>query len=156
MKRQAHGESVQFADVQVIRDTGLAWAVPHRRQAGGGATAPQPGWKRRLVAWSAPRHGRHPQDACDQPGAGVTSMDRYSPLREKMIGLRGGGLLLMGILVAPLAIAGYVGLTVLLFLPLLGLRRMFPRRSTSSVCRWDGNAPVFSGVGNLSDAPRSA
>src|SRR5919204_3980264 len=71
-------------------------------------------------------------------------MDRYSPLREKMIGLRGGGLLLMGILVASLAMAAYVGLTVLLFLPLLGLRRMFPLRSTSSVRRWDGNAPVYS------------
>jgi hypothetical protein len=32
-----------------------------------------------------------------------------------------------GILVIPFAIAGYVGLTLLLFLPLLGLRRMFPR-----------------------------
>jgi hypothetical protein len=69
-----------------------------------------------------------------------------------MISLRGGGLLLMGILVASLAMAGYVGLTVLLFLPLLGLRRMFPRRSTSSVRRWDGNAPVYSGVADLWDA----
>ena len=65
--------------------------------------------------------------------------------------LRGSGLLLLGILVAPLVMAGYAGLTVLLFLPLLGLRRMFPRRSTSSVLRWDGNAPD-SGVGNLWDA----
>ena len=66
--------------------------------------------------------------------------------------LRGSGLLLLGILVAPLVMAGYAGLTVLLFLPLLGLRRMFPRRSTSSVLRWDGNAPPDSGVGNLWDA----
>ena len=39
----------------------------------------------------------------------------------------------------PLVIAGYVGLTVLLFLPLHGLRRMFRRRST-------GDAPRYSGV----------
>ena len=43
-----------------------------------------------------------------------------------MSGLRGSRLLLTaGILVAPLVITGYVGLTLLLFLPLLGLRRMF-------------------------------
>jgi len=41
-------------------------------------------------------------------------------------------LLVAGIFVAPFVIAGYVGLTVLLLLPLLGLRRMFPRRSASS------------------------
>jgi hypothetical protein len=56
-------------------------------------------------------------------------LDRYSPLRERMISLRGSRLLLLGMLLAPLVMAGYVGLTVLLFLPLLGLRMMFPRRS---------------------------
>jgi hypothetical protein len=66
-----------------------------------------------------------------------------------MNGLRGSRPLLMGILVAPLVMAGYLGLTALLILPLLGLRRMFPRRSTSSGRRWDGNAPLYSGVGNL-------
>ena len=54
--------------------------------------------------------------------------------------LRGSHLLLLlGILVAPLVILGYAGLTVLLILPLLGLRRMFPRQSTSSLGRWDRN-----------------
>jgi hypothetical protein len=56
---------------------------------------------------------------------------------------RGSRLLLLGILVAPLVIA-YVGLTVLLFLPLLGLRRMFPGR--------ESKAPRYSGAGNLWDA----
>lgn len=42
-----------------------------------------------------------------------------------MVSLGGGLLLLFGILVARLTMVGYVGLTVLLFLPLLGLRRMF-------------------------------
>jgi hypothetical protein len=65
--------------------------------------------------------------------------------------LRGSRLLLLGILLAPLVVAGYVGLTVLLFLPLLGLRTMFPRRSMSSVC-WDDNSPLDSGVVNLWDA----
>ena len=87
-----------------------------------------------------------------EPGAGVTSLDRHSPLRERLISLRGIPLLLLGILLAPLVMAGYVGLTVLLFLPLLGLRRMFPRGSTSSILRWDDNAPRYSGVGNLWDA----
>lgn len=36
-----------------------------------------------------------------------------------------------GVVVAPLVIAGYVGLTALFLLPLLGLRRMFPRREDS-------------------------
>jgi hypothetical protein len=79
-------------------------------------------------------------------------MDRYSPLRERMVSLRGGRLLLLGIILAPLVMAGYVGLTLLLFLPLLGLRRMFPRRSASSICRRDGNAPLYPGVGNTWDA----
>ena len=111
-----------------------------------------PGGEHRRVVPSAPRQGRHPQAARDEPGAGVTSMDRYSPLRERMISLRGSRLVLLGILAAPLVMAGYVGLTVLLFLPLLGLRRMFRRRSTPAVVRWDGIAPRYSGVGNLWDA----
>jgi len=39
---------------------------------------------------------------------------------------------LVGVFVAPLVMAGYVGLTVLLFLPLLGLRRMFPGAARSA------------------------
>lgn len=55
---------------------------------------------------------------------GVRGSGRYP------VGLGGSSLLLMaGILVVPSVIAGYVGLTALLFLPLLGLRRMFPRTS---------------------------
>ena len=92
------------------------------------------------------------QVARHEPGAGVTSMDRYSPLRERMRSLRGSRLLLLGVLAAPLVMTGYVGLTLLLFLPLLGLRRMLPRRSTSSVPHWAGNALAGSGVGNLWDA----
>ena len=66
--------------------------------------------------------------------------------------LRGSGLLLLGILVAPLVMAGYAGLTVLLFLPLLGLRRMFPRRYMPSRLCPDGNARLYSGVANPWDA----
>ena len=45
-----------------------------------------------------------------------------------MPGLAGGRLLVMaGIFVAALVVTGYVALTVLLFLPLLGLRMMLPR-----------------------------
>ena len=62
--------------------------------------------------------------------------------------LRGSLLLLLGIVVAPLVMAGYVGLTVLLFLPLLGLRWMFRGRSMPAVVRWDGHA----GMANLWDA----
>ena len=91
--------------------------------------------------------GEYGQFADGQAGGGATA------LRERLLGPGGRRLLLMaGIFVAPLVITGYVGLTVLLFLPLLGLRRMFPRRSTSSVLRWDGNTPLDSGVGNLWDA----
>ncbi len=81
----------------------------------------------------------------------MTSMDRHSPLRERMTSLRDSRLLMLGLLVTPLVMVGYVGLAVLLFLPLLGLRRMFPRRSTSSVRRWDGNTPLDSRVGKLWD-----
>ena len=45
-----------------------------------------------------------------------------------IVGLRGSRLALMTrILLSPLVIAGYVGLVALLFLPLLGLRSIFPR-----------------------------
>jgi HSP20 family protein len=45
-----------------------------------------------------------------------------------MLGLGGGRLLVIaGILLAALMVTGYVALTVLLFLPLLGLRMMLPR-----------------------------
>jgi hypothetical protein len=104
------------------------------------------------VAPSTPRQDRHPEAARPEPGAGVTSRDRHPPLRERMMSLRGSRLLLLGILVAPLVMAGYVGLTVLVILPLLGLRRMFRRRSVPAVVRWDGDAPRYSGVGNLWDA----
>jgi hypothetical protein len=68
------------------------------------------------------RHRRH------SPEAGVTSAHHSRPLLATMLGLGGGRLLLMaGILVAALVFTGYVALTVLLFLPLVGLRMMFPR-----------------------------
>ncbi len=131
MEHQDHRVSVQFGRPG-DSGSGTHLAVPHRRQAGGGATAPR----------------RHPV-ARDLLGASVTSMDRYPPLRETMRGLRGSRLLLIaGILVAPLVIIGYVGLTVLLFLPLLGLRRMFPRRYTPSRLCPDDDAPPYSGVAN--------
>jgi hypothetical protein len=120
-----------------------------------GVTVPPflvPGREHGRMVPSAPRQGRHPRTAHHEPGAGMTSIDRYSPLRERMISLRGSRVLLLGILGAPLVMAGYVGLTVLLFLPLLGLRWIFRRRSTSAVVRWDGDAPRYSGVGNLWDA----
>ena len=144
------GDRVIFPEVLVAGDTGLNLiCLANRKQV---AVPPflVPGAQHRRVVPSAPRQGRHAEVARHQPAAGVTSMDRYPPLRERIIGLRGGRLLLMArILVAPLVITLYVGLTVLLLLPLLGLRRMFPRRSTSSVYRWDANAPLYSDVGNL-------
>ena len=80
------------------------------------------------------------------PGDRVTFPDVGRPT-----GLRGSRLLL-GILVGPLVMAGYVGLTVLLFLPLLALRRMFGRRSTPSALRWHASLPIHSGVGKVWDA----
>jgi hypothetical protein len=144
------GDRVTFPDVLLMAgDTGLKYLVNEQV-----AVPPflVPGGEHRRVVPSAARQGRHPQAARHGPGAGVTSTDRYSPLRERMISLRGSRLLLLGILVAPLVMAGYVALTVLLFLPLLGLRRIFRRRSTPAVVRWDGDAPRYSGVGNLWDA----
>jgi hypothetical protein len=134
------GDRVGFPDVLLAGDTGLNLcpqvAVPPFLVPDG---------EHRRVVPSAPRQGRHQQVARHEAGARSTSRE----LRERMMRLRGSRLLLLGILVAPLVMAGYVGLTVLFFLPLLGLRRMFPRRSTSSVRRCDGNAPLYSGVGNL-------
>ena len=64
--------------------------------------------------------------------------------------IRGASMLLLTILVAPLVMMGYVALTLLFFLPLLGLRRMFPHRSTPGVVRWDGEPGRYAAVGNLS------
>jgi hypothetical protein len=111
-----------------------------------------PGAEHRRVLPSAPRPDRHPRTARHEPRAGVTSMDRSSPFRERMISLRGSRLMLLGTLVALLVMAGYVALTLLLFLPLLGLRRILRRRSTPAVVRWEGDPPRYSGVGNLCDA----
>ena len=139
------GDRVTFPHVLMAGDAGLTYLVNEQV-----AVPPflVPGGEHRRVVPSAPRQGRHPQTARHEPGAGMTSMDRHAPLRERMISLRGSRLVLLGILV----MAGYVGLTVLLFLPLLGLRRIFWRRSTSAVVRWDGDAPRSSGAGNLWDA----
>ena len=111
-----------------------------------------PDAEHRRVVPSAPRQDRHPRTARHEPGAGVTSMDRSSPFRERMISFRGSRLVLLGTLAAPLVMAGFVALTVLLFLPLLGLRWIFRRRSTPAVVRWDGDPPRYPGVGNLCDA----
>ena len=72
-------------------------------------------------------------------------------LRERMVGLRGRLLRVAGILVASFAITGYLGVTVLLVLLLLGMRSILPRRAMDSILRPDGNAPLYSGVGNLPD-----
>lgn len=103
MERQDHGEFVQYAGAQVVPGYGAHLAVPHRRH---------------------PEVARHPP--------GVTAMDRDPSLRERMVGLRGRLPLIAGILVAPFVVTSYLGLTVLLLLPLLGLRRMFPRRAMAS------------------------
>jgi len=143
------GDRVISPDVLMAADTGLKYLV-HEQVAVPSLLAR--GGEHRRVVSSAPREGRHPQAARHEPGGGVTSMDRRSALREKLLNLRDSRLVLLGILVAPLVIAGYVGLTVLLFLPLLALRRIFTRGSTSSVHRWDGNTPLDSDVGNVWEA----
>jgi hypothetical protein len=149
------GDRVTFPDVLPLMTggTGLKYLVNEHV-----AMPPLlvPGAKDRRVVASAPRQGRHPQATRHEPGAGLSSMNHYSPLRERMISLRGGRLLLLAIVVAPLVMAGFVGLTVLLFLPLLGLRRMFRRRPTPAVVRWDGDASRYSGVVNLWDAAKGA
>jgi len=127
------GDRTTFVHFLMARDAGLTYLVNEQV-----AVPPfvVPGEHRRRVV-SAPRQDPSPEVARHQPAARGTSMDRYSPLRERMNSLRGGRLLLLGILVGPLVIAGYVALTVLLFLPLLGLRRIFRARSTPAVAYWD-------------------
>jgi hypothetical protein len=49
-------------------------------------------------------------------------------------------LIAAGVLAAPLVFAGYAGLTMLLVLPLLGLRTMFPRTAPST-------GPWYNGTG---------
>jgi hypothetical protein len=109
---------------------------------------PVPGGEHGRVVLRAPRPGRRLQAGRHEPG-GWHDLHGYR-LREMMISLRGIPLRLLGILVAALLMAGYVGLTVVLFLPLLGLRRMFRHRSTP--VRWDGDAPRHSGVRTLWNA----
>ena len=55
-----------------------------------------------------------------------------------------------GVVAAPFVIAGYVGLTMMLILPLLGLRWMFPYRSTPSAAAWYGEALCCADAGSLS------
>ena len=78
-------------------------------------------------------------------------VDRHALLRERMVGHR-GLLPMAGVLVAPFVITGYLGLAVLLVLPLVGLRRIFRRLPTASILRPDRSAPRYPGVGNLSAA----
>lgn len=137
------GDSVTFPDALMAGDSGLKCLVSEQ------VAVPAflvPGGEHRRVVPSAPRQGTR-----YEPEDGMTSMDRY-PLRERMISLRGSRLLVLGILLAPLVVAGYVGLTVVLFLPLLGLRRIFRRRSTPTVVRWDGDVPRYLGLRNQWDA----
>jgi len=126
------GDRTTFAHFLMARDAGLTYLVNEH------AAVPPFVLPGRRVIPSAPRqYHPSPEVARRQPADRGTSMDRYSPLRERMNSLRGGRLLLLGILVGPLVIAGYVVLTVLLFLPLLGLRRIFRARSTPAVAYWD-------------------
>jgi hypothetical protein len=72
-----------------------------------------------------------------------------------MSGVRGSRLLLIvGTVAASLVIMVYVGLGGLLFLPLLGLRRMFPRRHTPSRLCPNDDASLYPGVPNPWDAAR--
>ena len=108
-------------------------------QGGGGATPPR----------------RQPEVARHRLGASMTSADRDPPPRETMSNLRGNRLLqIVGILVAPFVIIGCVGLGVLLFLPVLGLRKVFARRHTPSRLCPNDNAPLYPGVLNPWDAAR--
>src|SRR2546426_6723946 len=92
------GDRVTFPHVVMAGDTRLTYlvneqvAVPPFLVRGG---------EHRRVVPSAPRQGRHPEVARHQPAARGTSMDRHSPLRERMISPRGSRLLLLGILLAP-------------------------------------------------------
>ena len=62
-------------------------------------------------------------------------------------------LFVAGMLVVPLAITGFLGLTVLL-LPLLALRWIFPRRATPFVLRRGHEASPDFGVGDFWDTTR--
>jgi len=68
-----------------------------------------------------------------------------------MVGLRDGFLGVAGILGAPIVLTGYLGLTLLLALPLLGMRRI-SRRRTFSIFHPDRSAPLYSGAGSLRGA----
>jgi len=87
---------VTFPDVLLMAgDTGLKYLVNEQM-----AVPPFPaqgGEHRRVV----PRAPRHSQAARHEPCAALTSVDRYSPFRERMISFRGSRLVLLGILVAP-------------------------------------------------------
>jgi hypothetical protein len=50
-----------------------------------------------------------------------------------------------GVVVAPFVLAGYVALTTLLVLPLLGLRWLFPDRSAPSIAPWYGEIGRYAG-----------
>jgi hypothetical protein len=50
-----------------------------------------------------------------------------------------------GVVAAPFVIAGYVALTMMFILPLLGLRWLFPYRSIASIPPWSGEIARFSG-----------
>jgi hypothetical protein len=62
--------------------------------------------------------------------AATIASDLYVP--------RNRALVAAGVLAAPLVFAGYVGLTMLLILPLLGLRTIFPRTAPSTGPWYDG------------------
>ena len=51
-----------------------------------------------------------------------------------------------GVIAAPFAVAGYVALTMMFVLPLLGLRWVFPHRSTPSVLPWYGETGRYRGA----------
>ena len=55
-----------------------------------------------------------------------------------------------GVVAAPFVIAGYVALTMMFILPLLGLRWLFPYRSIAVIPPWYGDIGRSSGdVGSL-------
>ena len=55
-----------------------------------------------------------------------------------------------GVVAAPFVIAGYLGLTMMLVLPLLGLRWMFAYRSIPSAAAWYGEPLGSPDAGSLS------
>jgi hypothetical protein len=50
-----------------------------------------------------------------------------------------------GVVAAPFLVAGYVALTMIFVLPLLGLRWIFPYRSTPSILPWCGETRRYAG-----------